>query len=313
MIFRDGDFKKVVPVADTFDASEHAVSINANETKYLGRILGKPLLAELIGYAANEEPSNEEIAKYEELLVLCQLAIGNITFSDKLQGQSVLISQGAITVRSSENEKSASDSRLNALREELRNTGFNALESVLGHLHANSETFTTFQPVPRLLPTLDAFEQYNSLSGSMLSFMALQPIIKRLEQSIKEMLTPTLYAVIVALPDSDDTVKQDVKYYACSYLALASAAAGMKELPVKVGEMGVFIYPFSESLAVSTRRPADNAYIESASSTLKTAAESSRAKLERLLKDNAEELGLDVPTSSSEALPFSPSNAIVVA
>lgn len=313
MIFRTGDFQKVVPVADSFNPANHTASINACEVKYLGRLLGTDLLSEIRAYAAEEDPDNEQIEKFEELLTLCQLAIGNICFSDQIQGQSVIISQGGITVTSSESEKSASDSRLNALREELRNTGFNALESVLSHLHWNIDSFTSFIPKPSLLPLLSNFEEYHSLSGSMLSFFALQPIIKRNEIAIKELLGNTLYNQLIELEDSDNSVKQSVKYQACSFLALSSTAAGLQELPVKVGEMGVFIYPFSESLVASPRRQAELASIANTVTALKTAAESSRFKLERLLKENTEELGLLVPTSNSEAMPYSPSKGIVVA
>ena len=313
MIFREGDFKKVVPVSDSYDPTNHIVSINACENKYLGRLLGADLLAEIRAYAAEVDPETEQFEKFEELLSLCQLAIGNICFSDQIQGQSVMISQGGITVSSSESEKSASDSRLNALREELRNTGFNALESVLSHLHWNIDIFTSFVPKPSLLPLLSNFEEYHSLSGSMLSFFALQPIIKRNEIAIKELLGNTLYNELVELSDSDTSVKQSVKYQACSFLALFSTAAGLQELPVKVGEMGVFIYPFSESLVASPRRQAELASIASTATALKAAAESSRFKLEKLLKENAEELGLAVPTASPDAMPYSPSRGIVVA
>lgn len=312
MIFRTGDFKKVVPVVDAFNPEEHLVSINANETKYLGRLLGASLLSDLREYADDLEPPIEDITKFEELLTLCQLAIGNITFSDKVQGQSVIISQGGISVLNSDSEKSASDSRLNALREELRNTGFNALESVLAHLYSNGANFPSFAAKTSLLPLLSDFEEYHSLSGSMLSFFALQPIIRRSEQAIKELLGSELYTEIVELSVSDTSIKQDVKYHACSFLALASAASGLQELPVKVGEMGVFIYPFSESLSVSTRRQADQSAIGTTVAALRSAAENSRFKLDNLLKNNADELGLAVPATSTVAMPYSPSRGIIV-
>jgi hypothetical protein len=312
MIFRDGDFKRVVSVADSFDPTNHSININACEVKYLGRLLGSDLLSEIRAYAAEPDPETEQFEKFEELLSLCQLAIGNICFSDLIQGQSVMISQGGITVTSSESEKSASDSRLNALREELRNTGFNALESVLSHLYLNSDSFTSFAPKQSLLPLLANFEEYHSLSGSMLSFFALQPIIKRTEMALKETLTNSVYTQLVELSDADTSYKQDLKYHACSFLALSATAAGLQELPVKVGEMGVFIYPFSESLVVSPRRQAETASIASTVTALKAAAESSRFKLEKLLKDNAEDLGLAVPTTSAESMPFSPSRGTVV-
>ncbi len=311
MIFRDGDFKKVVPVADSFDPANHTININACEVKYLGRLLGSDLLSEIRAYAAEPDPETEQFEKFEELLSLCQLAIGNICFSDLIQGQSVMISQGGITVTSSESEKSASDSRLNALREELRNTGFNALESVLSHLYLNSESFTSFAPKQSLLPLLANFERYHSLSGSMLSFFALQPIIERHEMAINEWLGNALYNELLELPDSDTSVKKMVKYHACSYLALFSTASGLLELPVKVGEMGVFIYPFSESLMASPRRQGDLNMIGNTVAALSKAAESSRFKLEKLLKDNAEDLGLAVPTTSAESMPFSPSRGTV--
>lgn len=313
MIFRTDDFQKVVPVVDAFDPSEHAIFITASENKYLGRLLGNSLLAELRAYADDTDPSNEDIEKFEQLLCLCQLAIGNIVFSDRLQGQSVTISQGGVTTAFSENEKAASDSRLNALREELRNTGFNALESVLSHLYANAEAFPAFAEKKSLIPSLQDFEEYHSLSGSMLSFFALSPIIRRNEQSIKELLGSELYLELVELSGADTSVKQDAKYLSCSYLALTSAAAGLQELPVKIGEMGVFIYPFSESLVTSPRRQADLSSIGNTVAALTKAAESSRSRLEKLLRDSAEELGLTVPASDSLTVPYSPSKGIVVA
>ena len=81
MIFRTGDFKKVVPVADSFDPTNHIISINACEVKYLGRLLGSDLLAEIRAYAAEVDPEIEQFEKFEELLTLCQLAIGNICSS----------------------------------------------------------------------------------------------------------------------------------------------------------------------------------------------------------------------------------------
>jgi len=179
------EFKKFLPVNVTCSFRSIAPAIALCERKYLIPLLGEKLFNKLVNYY--NTPKKKKQFCLHELLTLCQFALIRLAFWQEYDILSVSLSdKGAAD--------NAGESRLyryqaEALKDNLKNEGFDQLDAILEFCETNLETLPEFLQSPCHLATENSLikntKEFNAIyyiNSSRLVFLKMKYFVTSVEE-----------------------------------------------------------------------------------------------------------------------------------
>ena len=246
-IIRDASiFREFVPLSYAFDVEEMTPHFDTIAERYLIPECGRPLWDEIT--LAQEDGQMTSLQK--ETLRALQRPFANLCALAHLPFLDAKIGNGGITVTSQGDQVPASQYRVKAIKNQLWNSGYQALDSLIAFLIANESALATYDGSvfaentrSRILNKTEEATTYVPNINNRWLFRRMVPIIDRISAGrVKAVLTPALYADIIrSISEQDDpniytpTVLPLLKN-ALTHLAWAEA---ITELGIQVDENGV--------------------------------------------------------------------------
>lgn len=198
----------------------------------------------------------------KQLLGLCRFATANYAYLLYTPFGQVNISKSGIHIETSETKKTAFQWQLDELKSGLINAAFIGLENLLKFLEikkgiftawASSETFTLLHD--SFINSADDFDEYYRISKSRLTFLAVKPIIRIIEQNLLyNNLGKDLYDLLKSEIQADNIAAENkllLNQYIKPALANLTMARALSQLSVRITENGVVV--FMGSLSQNTR------------------------------------------------------------
>lgn len=243
------------------------------ERRFIIPLIGKPLF-DLLDTYVNDGGSDED---YEELLKQVEIPLANLAYWLHIPAGAVLMSDGGIHQLSNDNQKSASEARIEDLKESVAQAGFDALDNLLEFLEENKSEYTEWIDTPGytvfhelFISTAKEFSIHYNINNSRRTFLALRHIIKHVQEThVKKVLGDDLYDEILeqltddgsseALTDENQTLLNFIRP-AMAYLTIADATA---ELPLDFRGNGIMLHS-TESTMENARviKPAELARLQ---------------------------------------------------
>ena len=179
------EFKQFLPVNVNFSFRSIAPAIALCERKYLIPLLGEELFNKLVHhYGTSKE---EETVCLAELLTLCQFALIRLAFWQEYDILSVNLSDKGAADNAGENRLYRYQTE--ALKDNLKNEGFDQLDAILEFCEQNMEQLPEFSQSPCHLATENSFikntKEFNSIyyiNSSRLVFLKMRYFVTSVEE-----------------------------------------------------------------------------------------------------------------------------------
>ncbi len=299
MLFKTIDeLRKYVAISLASDFSVISPFIAYCELRYIIPLIGKEQYDELNEAYNAEEPelSDEQTALLEKL----QAALANLSYLESYDELQLQISDNGIRIISDGTYKQAFQWQITNLKSSNIRRGFAYMDEVLAYLEANKDTFTLWadsdaytQSKQFLINTTDDFNSYVNISASRKTFMALWPLMKKVELFfIVTRIGKDLYDEIKA-EILEDNVSDDNKIlldYLKPAIAHFTVARAVIELPMEITSTGFFIDSIKAgSDSYLERTPGDVKLLSEKKSLLEQDAEGYMRQLITYLDANASE------------------------
>jgi len=239
------ELQEFVRVGNGLAYSSILPSINEVESGELQYYLGTGLLNRLIQVRASQvfEPSEEQLSKYAAMALAC-LAVYKA--GPEIE---VNFSENGILRQESANEKSAFGGQVKRFRDAVGTRGYKALDSLVVFLEKNEDDFPLWldsdyyqDRSSLLIRSVREFQEAGeNIKGSAITFQALKPIMKQIQETRIQMALPDgMYQSILA-----DVSAAANAYLLKNYIRPAIAKFTIQEalttLPVEIDHEGVYI------------------------------------------------------------------------
>jgi hypothetical protein len=241
------EFRAGLPVNVSSSVELLEAAIGSAERKHVLPVLGRAQYQELLAAYEAEDLSEVQAG----LLKLVQVATANLAYAPYITIAQLQIDDQGIRIASDENNKTAFQWQIDDLREYLAETGYQALEDVLGFLDEHKDEFPLWAQSAAytynkqlLLNSATDFNTHYNIGGSRRTFLALLSIIGREEVfSIEPVLSAEFCAALRAEIQtgtvSDDT--QAVLRLLHPALANFTVAEAIGELSVDLSGGGLVV------------------------------------------------------------------------
>lgn len=241
------EFRAGVPVNVTSSIELLLAPVATAERRHIVPVLGRDQYDELLAaYGAGQLSAGQA-----ELLRLVQVATANLAYAPYVTIAQLQIDSQGIRIASDENNKTAFQWQIDDLREYLYETGYAALEEVLGYLDAHKGDFpkwatsTAYTYNKQLLLNNAAdFDRYYSIGGSRRTFLALLAIISREEVFTLEPVLSAEFCAALRAEIQTGTVSaasQAALRLLHPALANFTAAEAMDELSIDLSSGGLVV------------------------------------------------------------------------
>ena len=202
----------------------------------------RPLLGDAFFEGILETVAAAGDAVQQRLRYLLSLALANLTMVEGIDALQVQISGTGIQIYSDANVKTAFQWQIDALKLMHARKGYGALDKVLDYLDAHGTDFPTWAGSPAaqkarqfFVSSADQFTEHYNISHSRQTYLALLPIIRKLERFA---LVPVLgeeYFAELKAEQAAGTLRPENAAIVADYLrpALAHLVIG-----TSIGEMG---------------------------------------------------------------------------
>lgn len=270
------EVQEYIRVGNGLDIKTLLPSLNEVEMQELTFYLGADLLAEIIAEkdANSYTPRIEKIAPY---VIAAHACLAVWKGGPEIE---VLVSDNGIIRTESNNEKSAYGGQVMRFRAVAADRGFKAVDQFLLILERYTQDYPEWlesqyyeQKKGLFIRSASEFEAAGeSIKGSSLTFQALRPIIRDIqEQRIKDALPADFYEELLTQLD-EDSLTPDNKLLLDTYLNPAIAKLTIEEalttLPVEVSHSGVNVNQLELAGDARTSKLADISLIEKKAWTL---------------------------------------------
>ena len=179
------EFKKFLPVNVTFSFRSIAPAIALCERKYLIPLLGEALFNRLFTYYSKSE--QKERKPVHELLTLCQFALIRLAFWQEYDILAVSLSDKGAADNAGEHRLYRYQTE--ALKDNLKNEGFDQLDAILEFCEQNMSALPEFAQSPCHLASENSFikntNEFNSIyhiNSSRLVFLKMRYFVTSVEE-----------------------------------------------------------------------------------------------------------------------------------
>jgi len=262
-----GEIRQYLPVSVSVDFANILPFISQAEVTYIRPLLGDPLYTLLTEfYTLETEPAGigGHTSDYRELLTRVQRALMNLSYFDGLNFLNTSMTDSGFRREESEGSKTLYKYQEEALKSQLRNNGFNALDEVLSFLESRPEAFPLFAGSPlyslrkaSFIPSTDTLNSIIDIGGSRLVFLRISRFIDTAEEfEIRPLLGKNLYEKVKTNLSADNPEQRLATLVPMIRKALAYLAYGqsISELGIEVTDKDLFFESQASTMQNSTVR-----------------------------------------------------------
>lgn len=231
------EFKKFLPVNVNFNYDSLAPSLAKCENKYIVPVLGSNLFDKICQYYNSTESVEESLRKnYSTLLEKIQFSLIRLAMWSDYDILSVMISdKGAAS--GIDQEKRLYRRQEEALKETLKNDGFDALDDILSFLEKEVVSFPDFkessfytQNVTSLIRNTAEFNSHYNINDSRLIFLKMKYFITDIENiELSHRLGSEFVKELVEADRTTEKYKKIINLI-CRYVVYSAIAAGYEEI-----------------------------------------------------------------------------------
>lgn len=236
--------------------------IEEAEIKYLVPCLGLDLYETLEVIYQGDEIELEANARLKKILTHCQRVVCNLAIAEAIDFLQVQISESGVQRVEKADEKSAYHYQKLEAQDYYARKGYTGVERLLLVLETAPDTYAEWKSSSAytrrkemFVPDAATFHQYYQIDESRRTYLALMPIMKRVEQfKIRETIGEALYSAMKAeLIHTSEPVKAEHKKLLSDFIQPAvcnlTVAISAHELEMNVTPVGVVI---SNRLAIGS-------------------------------------------------------------
>ena len=238
------EFKKFLPVNVTLSFRSMSPAIALCERKYLIPLLGDVLFERLAAfYQQSEQEEQTEQNPLQELLSLCQFALIRLAFWQEYDILSVNLSDKGAADNSGENRLYRYQSE--ALKDNLKNEGFDQLDTILEFCEQNIALLPEFAQTPCRLAAEGSFikntKEFNSIyfiNSSRLVFLKMSYFVNSVQElELRHYLGDTFCTELLT---ADPTIEKYARILPAIkkfivFMAIAEGIAELHQMPTDRG------------------------------------------------------------------------------
>lgn len=283
------EVKRYVAVNASLRLEDILPFIQRAENLHIRPTLTKPLYNELHQAVTD---GAELTPEQKQLLELCRDCLANFAFLLFIPHGLTQVNAAGIHQQQNNTKKPATPEQIQKLEASYATTAYKALDELLEFLEENAPAFAAYDLSASrqyLLHSTRQFARFVNIGGSRRTYIALQPIMGRVEQNlIRKILGPDLYRTLKNYAGGDyeptaeglstealENLLEEVK----PLVAYKTIEKGITELALTITETGLHIYSSSSSLALTLKLPADAQRIENLRLEYKAEAEQAEKSL----------------------------------
>ena len=246
------EIRNYISVSTSSEFDTMAPHIQNAERDYLVPLIGNDLYQTLITFCNEDvhDLTDESVQKTNHLLSIVRSAVIHIAYWIGFDVINALITDSGFKRTESANVKSLFKYQENNLKDYLRTSGFNGLDTVLQFLELNLADFKEFEDSPAFslmktsfVPTTYIFSDIYFINNSRLTFLRMKQHLQLLEETeILPILGPDTYAYLkeeLAKPEPDSKVYRILPYIRKPLVFLASAML-MEESGADLKDNGLY-------------------------------------------------------------------------
>jgi len=186
------EIRKYISVSSSSEFDIVAPHIQNAERDYLVPLIGNSLYEWLTAFNTTDDPdlTDEGVQKLSQLLALVQSAVIHIAYWIGFDVLNALITDSGFKRTESNTVKSLFKYQESNLRNYLRTSGFNGLDTVLQFLELNLADFKEFEDSPAFslmktsfVPTTSVLNEIYFINNSRLTFLRMKPHLQLLEET----------------------------------------------------------------------------------------------------------------------------------
>jgi hypothetical protein len=235
------EFKKFLPVNVTLSFRSIAPAIALCERKYLIPLLGNELFSKLAKhYSETEQP---EECPLQELLTLCQFALIRLEFWQEYDILSINLSDKGAADNAGENRLYRYQAE--ALKDNLKNEGFDQLDAILEFCEQNPKSFPEFSKSPCYLATENSFikntKDFNAIyyiNSSRLVFLKMKYFVTSVEElQLRHHLGDAFCSELLGADSANEKysrILSGIKKFIV-FMAIAEGIAELHQMPTDRG------------------------------------------------------------------------------
>ena len=246
------EIRKYISVSSSSEFEIIAPHIQNAERDYLLPLIGNDLYERLINFCNEEvhDLTDETVQKTNQLLAFVQSAVVHIAYWIGFDVINALITDSGFKRTEFNSVKSLFKYQEHNLKNYLRTSGFNGLDTVLQFLELNLAEFKEFEDSPAFsfmktsfVPTTYIFNDIYFINNSRLTFLRMKQHLQLLEETeILPILGPVTYANLkeeITKPEPDPKVYKILPYIRKPLVFLASAML-MEESGADLTDNGLY-------------------------------------------------------------------------
>jgi hypothetical protein len=246
------EVRKYISVSASAEFDNVAPHIQNAERDYLVPLIGSGLYDSLMAFYTTDDPdlTDAGVQKTGQLLTLVQSAVIHIAYWIGFDVLNALMTDSGFKRTESNTVKSLFKYQEANLKNYLRTSGFNGLDTVLQFLEANQDDFSDFEDSQAFstiktafVPTTSVLNEIYFINNSRLTFLRMKPHLQLLEDTeILPLLGHVTYYTIKAelsSPVPDSKVIKLLPYIRKPLVFLASAML-MEESGADLTDNGLY-------------------------------------------------------------------------
>lgn len=290
LVRSEDDFKKYLTAPNNLSYEALSASILYAESKFANKVLGSTLYIKLNAGITDEDLTDDENLLLDEVYKM----IGLMAYAHYVGLGNAKVTDQGITAVHTQNEKPAFEWQVKQMQRASLEMAFTAVEDLLLYLESvkdnfsdwtSSAAFTEFQEL--FIATASDFSKFWSISNSRLTYLALVPKIRFVEDFYLDTLLGSEYITELRTQSKADALtapNKVVMNLLKHYIARKTIEAGLEGLSVEVSVFGL-VKNYSTS-SVNSSRPADAVEREALIANAVKEADMYRLKLLKTIYDD---------------------------
>lgn len=200
LIKTNSDLKQFVTVSTGLEIATLAPFLtNSEAEREVIRVLGQQIYSDLLAaYTANTMTADQTA-----LLPFVQKPLANLALHNYVQQSGVIISSSGITL-ATDRDKQAYQWQQIKLEQSIINTGYYALDTLIGYMFANEAKFPTWKETSEyytsrnfFINTAQEFQKWVNIRSNYRTLVALRPFMRNVEYTyLKNVLGEALFGEI---------------------------------------------------------------------------------------------------------------------
>ncbi len=253
------ELRSLTSIGQGNSLESYQVDLSNAEQDHLQPLLGDALYAQLLSDYADNSINTEPD---QTLITLCQAVIANMAVASNLDQRQVEINDSGVT----RSEVSAYHYQKIEAQNSFTRRGYRAMDQLLSFLEKNIVSYPDWASSDayylnrsHIIPSAADFQQEYNIRNSRRTFLAMQPIMKKVERfSMVETLGKDFYDELILTVQNDpgltNTVKEQNRQLMRDYLrpavAYLTVSEAVHELSLSLDANGLYL---TENLAGSDK------------------------------------------------------------